>query len=68
MEMMPRVCMCCGESFAQKGNAQSHNPNMCANCQHLADGFGDPDMARPAELLLEWPLVGEGAEDIRKAA
>ena len=66
--MMPRVCVCCGESIAQGGNARSYNPNMCANCQSLADGFEDSDMSEPEGVELEWPLVGEGTEDLRKAA
>jgi hypothetical protein len=40
--MKPRVCICCGESIPEPGNALSRNPNVCASCSSLADGMEDP--------------------------
>jgi hypothetical protein len=37
--MSPRVCVCCGESMPEQGNALSRNPNVCASCSSMADGM-----------------------------
>ena len=43
--MNPSVCICCGERIAEKGNALSRNPNICAACSSLADGMEEPSIA-----------------------
>lgn len=45
--MNPRICICCGEPMAQRGNALSRNPNMCACCSSLADGLDESDELQP---------------------
>ncbi|HWX20803.1 MAG TPA: hypothetical protein VN578_12970 [Candidatus Binatia bacterium] len=40
--MKPRICICCGETMSERGNALSRNPNVCASCSSLADGMDDP--------------------------
>ena len=40
-----RICMCCGELIAEKGNALSRNPNMCASCSSMEDGMPESNMA-----------------------
>ena len=34
-----RICVCCGEPMAARGNSLSRNPNMCASCSSLDDGM-----------------------------
>jgi len=37
--MTSRICVCCGESILEKGNALSRNPNVCASCSSMIDGM-----------------------------
>ena len=37
--MRPRICICCGEPMAPRGNSLSRNPNVCASCSSRADGM-----------------------------
>lgn len=44
-KMSLRICMCCGEPIAEKGNALSRNPNMCASCSSMSDGMPESNMS-----------------------
>jgi hypothetical protein len=46
--MKPRICRCCGVDILCKGEALLRNPNLCASCSSMADGF-DYDTAAPQE-------------------
>ena len=37
--------MCCGEPIAEKGNALSRDPNVCASCSSLSDGMPESNMS-----------------------
>ena len=37
--------MCCAEPIAEKGNALSRNPNICASCSSLSDGMPESNMS-----------------------
>ena len=37
--MNPRICRCCGEAIAERGNQLSRNPNVCASCSSMMDGM-----------------------------
>ena len=39
--MNPRICRCCGEQIAERGNQLSRNPNVCASCSSMMDGMED---------------------------
>ena len=43
--MSLRICMCCGEPIAEKGNALFRYPNLCASCSSLSDGMADSAMS-----------------------
>ena len=43
--MSIRTCLCCGEPMAEKGNALSLHPNMCASCSSLSDGMPESNMS-----------------------
>ena len=43
--MKPRICICCGESLGENGDARSGNPNMCACCSSLWDGMSEPSLS-----------------------
>ena len=43
--MNPRICMCCGEPMAEKGDAHSRNPNTCASCSSLSDGLPESSVS-----------------------
>jgi len=63
-----RVCVCCGDPIAERGNDLSRNPNVCASCSSLSDGTEETTTFRrhgpePAQL----PTVDPPAE-VRKAA
>ena len=45
--MNPRVCICCGEPIPEMGNAFSRNPNMCASCSSLVDGWPEASQPEP---------------------
>lgn len=52
--MNSRICVCCGEPMADRGNALSRNPNVCASCSSLADGMDEssvPESVEPARPL-----------------
>jgi hypothetical protein len=42
--MSPRICICCGETMTERGNALSRNPNICASCSSLADGMEESSL------------------------
>jgi hypothetical protein len=39
--MNPRICICCGEPMAVRGEALSRNPNICASCSSILDGMDE---------------------------
>ena len=51
--MKLRLCLCCGESLAEHGNALSRNPNLCASCSSMADGMTDSSISGPAQPIAE---------------
>jgi hypothetical protein len=42
--MSLRVCMYCGETIAEKGNALSRDPMMCAFCSSMSDGMPESNL------------------------
>ncbi len=44
--MKPRICRCCGVDILSKEGTISRNPNLCASCSSMADGF-EYDTAAP---------------------
>jgi recombinational DNA repair protein (RecF pathway) len=40
-----RICMCCGEPIAEKGDTFSRNPNVCASCSSLSDGMPESSIS-----------------------
>ena len=48
--MNPRICMCCGEPMAEKGDVQSRNPNTCASCSSLSDGMLESSLSSFADF------------------
>ena len=54
--MKPRICVCCGESMTEAGNALSRNPNICASCSSMADGMYEENLPPAAiEAQIESP-------------
>ena len=52
--MNPRICRCCGETIAERGNQLSRNPNVCASCSSMVDGmeeYPDEEAAPDRESL-----------------
>lgn len=43
IRMAPRICICCGEPMARRGNPLSRNPNVCASCSSILDGMNDSE-------------------------
>jgi hypothetical protein len=39
-----RICVCCGEPMAKKGNALSRYPSLCASCSSLLDGMSESSL------------------------
>jgi hypothetical protein len=80
--MKPRICICCGETIAEHGNALSRNPNMCACCSSMADGMEEPSISglpqlaaeailshiEPASVCCSVVRLHDEAEGIREAA
>jgi hypothetical protein len=69
--MRPRICVCCGEQIAQRGNTLSRNPNVCASCSSLADGMEEsslPDRAESAAFEgSQQPVAGTPEEVVLEA-
>jgi hypothetical protein len=51
--MKPRICIYCGETIPEHGNALSRNPNMCACCSSMADGMEEPSISGLPPLVVE---------------
>lgn len=66
--MKPRICVCCGEPIADKGNALSRNRNICASCSSLSDGLDEADTPKSRRSANQRPPAGEGSTEVRKAA
>lgn len=49
--VIPRICICCGEPMAEGANKLSRNPNVCASCSSLLDGMDDDGPIEPRPVL-----------------
>jgi hypothetical protein len=66
--MKPRICVCCSQPIAEKGNALSRNPNLCASCSSLTDGMSEADTLESLRPEEEQPPASENPAEVRKAA
>ncbi|HWV99447.1 MAG TPA: hypothetical protein VNZ64_07100 [Candidatus Acidoferrum sp.] len=57
--MSLRICVCCGEPIAEKGDALFRDPNICASCLSLADGMPDSAPSRSADFDAKMPLEAD---------
>lgn len=49
--VIPHICICCGEPMAEGANKLSRNPNVCACCSSLLDGMDDECPIEPSPVL-----------------
>ena len=49
--VIPRICICCGEPMVEGANKLSRNPNVCASCSSLLDGMDDDGPIEPSPVL-----------------